>query len=78
MMTFAKAVSAKSHDFDEQGEETTKDYRRLMKTVLAAGFHSWVGIEYGGDRLSEREGIAATLRLLKRVREELAAGSTAS
>ena len=77
MMAFAKAVSAKSHDFDEKGEETTKDYRRLMTIVLGAGFHSWVGIEYEGDRLSERDGIAATLRLLQRVREELATGASA-
>jgi len=67
MMPFAKAVSAKSHDFDARGEETTKDYHRLMKIVVDAGYHSWVGIEYEGDRLSEHEGIAATLRLLCRV-----------
>lgn len=73
MMPFAKAVSAKSHDFDGFGNETTKDYRRLMKTVLDAGFHSWVGIEYEGDRLTEREGIIATLRLLKRLQIEMAA-----
>lgn len=72
MMPYAKAVSAKSHDFDGQGEETTKDYRRLLGIVLKAGFHSWVGIEYEGDRLSEREGIAATLRLLRRMQVELA------
>jgi sugar phosphate isomerase/epimerase len=72
LMPYAKAVSAKSHDFDAQGNETTKDYRRLMKIVTDAGFHSWVGIEYEGDRLSEREGIAATLRLLVRVRDEMA------
>ncbi|MBE3135644.1 MAG: hypothetical protein IMZ55_19420 [Acidobacteria bacterium] len=30
-----------------------------------------MGIEYEGECLSEREGIAATLRLLKRVRNEL-------
>jgi L-ribulose-5-phosphate 3-epimerase len=72
LMRFAKAVSAKSHDFDEKGDETTKDYRRLMRSVLAAGYRSWVGIEYEGERLPEREGIRATLRLLKRVRDELA------
>ncbi|MDX2058545.1 MAG: sugar phosphate isomerase/epimerase family protein, partial [Gemmatimonadales bacterium] len=72
MMPYAKAVSAKSHDFDGQGEETTKDYRRLLGIVLKAGFHSWVGIEYEGNRLSEREGIAATLRLLRRMQVELA------
>ena len=73
LMPFAKAVSAKSHDFDERGEETQKDYRRLMKIVTGAGYHGWVGIEYEGTRLPEREGIAATLRLLERVRKELEA-----
>lgn len=73
MMPLAKAVSAKSHDFDDKGEETTKDYRRLLKTVVDAGFHSWVGIEYEGERLSEREGIAATLRLLKTILGEMSA-----
>lgn len=74
LMPFAKAVSAKSHDFDADGNETAKDYRRLMKIVLDAGYRSWVGIEYEGQRLPEREGIAATLRLLRRVRDELAQG----
>lgn len=72
LMPYAKAVSAKSHDFDEAGNESAKDYRRLMKIVIDAGFNSWVGIEYEGDRLSEREGIAATKQLLENVREELA------
>ncbi len=71
MMPFAKAVSAKSHDFGASGEESTKDYRRFMKIVTDAGYHSWVGIEYEGERLSEREGIAATLRLLKTIQAEM-------
>lgn len=71
MMPFAKAVSAKSHDFDGFGEETTKDYHRLLRTVLDAGFHSWIGIEYEGDRLPERVGIAETLRLLQRLQREM-------
>ncbi|HEX6693907.1 MAG TPA: sugar phosphate isomerase/epimerase family protein [Longimicrobiales bacterium] len=72
LMPYAKAVSAKSHDFDDvTGGETTKDYRRIMKIVTDSGFHSWVGIEYEGSRLPEREGIRRTLALLKRVREEM-------
>ena len=71
LMPFAKAVSAKSHDFDEKGDETTKDYRRLLKIVMAANFHSWIGIEYEGSRLSEMEGIAKTKALLEKVRAEL-------
>ena len=75
LMPYAKAVSAKTHDFDDRGDETTKNYWRLMRSVLDAGYHSWVGIEYEGTRLSEREGIAASLRLLLRVRDELAASA---
>jgi L-ribulose-5-phosphate 3-epimerase len=68
MMPFAKAVSAKSHAFDAQGSETTIDYARMMRIVTDAGYHSWVGIEYEGETLPEREGIRATLRLLEKVR----------
>jgi L-ribulose-5-phosphate 3-epimerase len=71
MMPFAKAVSAKSHDFDEDGNETSTDFRRMVKIVLDAGYHGYIGIEYEGSRLSEPDGIRATKRLLERVREEL-------
>jgi hypothetical protein len=71
MMPFAKAVSAKSHDFDAAGNETGTDYRRMLKIVLAAGYHGHVGIEYEGRTLDEPEGIRATKRLLERVRQEL-------
>lgn len=72
LMPFAKAVSAKSHDFDEAGNETKTDYRKMMKIVLAAGYHGYVGIEYEGGKLSEPEGIIATKKLLEKVRDELA------
>jgi sugar phosphate isomerase/epimerase len=72
LMPFAKAVSAKSFDFDAAGNETTIDYRRMMKIVKDAGFRSYVGIEYEGDRLPETEGVRATKTLLEKVRAELA------
>jgi sugar phosphate isomerase/epimerase len=71
LMPFAKAVSAKAHDFDARGDEVTKDYRRLLRIVYEAGYRGWVGIEYEGDRMSERAGIAATLRLLQRLGSSL-------
>ena len=71
LMPLAKAVSAKSHDFDEQGNEIHTDYKRMMQIVLDAGYHSYVGIEYEGNKLSEAEGIRATKKLLERVRSEL-------
>jgi sugar phosphate isomerase/epimerase len=72
LMPFAKAVSAKSYDFDAEGNETTIDYARMMKIVLDAGYHGYVGIEYEGRRLSEPEGILATKKLLEKVRASVA------
>jgi sugar phosphate isomerase/epimerase len=68
MMPHARGVSAKSHDFDDSGKETTLDYPRLMKIVTDAGYHGFVGIEYGGNRLSEPDGIRATKKLLESLR----------
>jgi sugar phosphate isomerase/epimerase len=68
IMPYAKAVSAKSHEFDKHGNETGTDYFKMMKIVLNAGYHGYVGIEYEGTRHSEMEGIQLTLDLLKKVR----------
>jgi len=73
LMPFAKAVSAKSHDFDDKGNETHTDYRKMMKIVLDAGYHGYVGIEYEGGKISESDGIKATKKLLETVRDELSA-----
>ncbi len=72
LMPFAKAVSAKSHEFDAEGNETKTDYEKMMQIVLDAGYRGFVGIEYEGSGLSEVEGIKATQKLLERVREKLA------
>lgn len=72
LMPYAKAVSAKSHDFDGDGNETHTDYRRMMQIVLDHGYHGYVGIEYEGGTLSEHAGVQATKALLERVRLELA------
>ena len=71
LMPFAKAVSAKSHEFNDQGEEVQTDYHRMMKIVVDAGYHGYVGIEYEGRKHSEPEGIRLTKKLLEKVRTEL-------
>lgn len=71
LMPYAKGVSAKSHNFDENGNEADKDYMRLMKIVKDAGYTGYVGIEYEGNELSEDEGIKATKALLEKVGKEL-------
>ncbi len=72
LMPFAKAVSAKSHEFDDQGNETKSDYLRLLATVKEAGYRGHVGVEYEGSKHSEDEGIQLTKDLLLRVRAQLA------
>ncbi|RIH64689.1 twin-arginine translocation signal domain-containing protein [Mariniphaga sediminis] len=67
LMPYAKGVSAKSNNFDEQGNETRSDYYRLMKIVKDSGYKGWVGIEYEGSELPEKEGVIATKRLLEKV-----------
>jgi sugar phosphate isomerase/epimerase len=71
LMPFAKGVSAKSHNFDEKGQETATDYKKMMKIVLDAGYKGYVGVEYEGNKLGEPEGIKATKALLEKVRGEL-------
>ena len=67
MMPYAKGVSAKSYDFDSQGNETKIDYRKMMEIVTKSGYSSYIGVEYEGDHLSEDDGIKATIKLLNEI-----------
>ena len=71
LMPYAKAVSAKSNDFDSQGNEINTDYYKMMNIVLDAGYNGYVGIEYEGSKLDEMAGIQATKDLLEKVRDSL-------
>jgi len=73
LMPFARGVSAKTHAFDKQGNETETDYLRMLKIVMEAGYRGYLGIEYEGNQLSEEAGIRATKKLLERVRKILSA-----
>lgn len=66
LMPFAKGVSAKTYEFDQQGNCVETDYDKMMKIVKDAGFSGYVGIEYEGDKYSEEEGIKKTKQLLER------------
>jgi len=70
-MDYAKAVSAKSHDFDDKGNETHTDYKKMMQIVLDHGYNGFVGIEYEGKEMDEYAGIHATKKLLMKVRRQL-------
>lgn len=67
LMPFAKGVSAKTYDFDAQGNCIETDYPKMLGIVRKAGFRGIAGIEYEGSNLSEDEGIRATKALLERL-----------
>ena len=60
----AFAVSAKSYDFDNLGNETSIDYLKMLQMVKDSGYRGYIGIEYEGERLSEMEGSLATKNLI--------------
>lgn len=71
MMPFAFGVSAKSHDFDANGDEKHTDYMKMLKIVKDAGYKDYIGIEYEGSGMSEADGILATKKLLLKVGKAL-------
>lgn len=71
LMPYAKAVSAKSNDFDASGNEIRIDYERMLKIVKDAGYKGFIGVEYEGDELGEEAGIIATRDLLLKVAKQI-------
>lgn len=76
LMPYAKGVSAKTHKFDEQGNETEIDYARMFSIIRKSNFKGIVGIEYEGGLmkmagkagyLDNEEGILATKKLIEKV-----------
>jgi len=71
MIPYAKAVSAKSYDFNEKGDETLIDYYKMIQIVKDGGYRGYIGVEYEGNRLSEEEGIIATKKLVLKAIKQL-------
>ena len=67
LLPYAKAVSAKSHEFDDKGNEIHTDFKRMINLVRKAGYRGHIGIEYEGSKHSEHDGILLTKALLERV-----------
>ena len=57
---------------DNQGNETSLDYERMVKIVKKHNFSGYIGVEYGGGEyggipMSDPEGTIATRDLLKKL-----------
>ena len=66
LMPYAKAVSAKSYDFDPFGNETTIDFKKMMDIVDEFNYNGYLGIEYEGNNHSEINGIELTKKLIQK------------
>lgn len=64
LMPYAKAVSAKTNNFDDAGNERDIDYVKMLQIVKDAGYTGFIGVEYEGSELGEEAGIKATRELL--------------
>lgn len=71
LLPYAKGVSAKSYDFDEDGNQPMIDYRRMLQVVKDSGYKGYIGVEYEGDEMGEIEGIEATRQLIMKSAAEL-------
>jgi sugar phosphate isomerase/epimerase len=65
LLPYAKGVSAKSYDFDANGEQPLMDYKRLIGIVKASEYKGYIGIEFEGNTQDEEEGIRKTKALLE-------------
>ena len=71
LMPYAKAVSAKTHDFVGEGNETEIDYVKMLQMVKDHNYTGFIGVEYEGSELSEEAGIIATKELMLKAAHEL-------
>ncbi|MFT5300743.1 MAG: L-ribulose-5-phosphate 3-epimerase [Mariniblastus sp.] len=71
MMPFAKVLCAKAKSFDDQGNESNVDFRRMLKIAKEGGFKGYIGIEFEGHEIEPIEGIQKTKALIEKVVREL-------
>ena len=71
MLPRAFGLSAKSYEFDSNGDETTLNYYKLLSIAKDAGYSGYIGVEYEGEKLSEIDGIIATKKLLEKVASKI-------
>lgn len=76
LLPFAKGISAKSHEFNSMGEETSTDFSRMMDIISSSTYEGYITIEYEGammkmfggkgDYLDPHDGVQATKSLINK------------
>lgn len=65
LMPYAKGVSGKSYAFDENGNETSMDYYKLIQIVKDSGYEGYIDVEFEGPEADPIPGILATKKLIE-------------
>lgn len=60
-----KHIHAKTHEFDEEGDEINIDYNKLMNILKKVNFDGYLSIEYEGGR-DHDEGIIKSKKLIEK------------
>ncbi len=66
LLPYALSVSAKSNDFDSDGNCIETDFSRMVNIIKNSDYRGYISIEYEGSNFSEEEGIRLTKSLLER------------
>jgi sugar phosphate isomerase/epimerase len=64
---YIRAVSAKSSDFTQEGEEVTTNYQKMFDILKKAPDFEFAGVEFFGEALSRNQGAIQTKRLIEKV-----------
>ena len=70
MMPYSESVSAKSWGFDEEGNEKSLSYFRLIRSINDVEYKKIIAIEYEGEKLGPVEGVKATQKLLQKFQSQ--------
>ncbi|MBT8037937.1 MAG: sugar phosphate isomerase/epimerase [Verrucomicrobiae bacterium] len=68
MLPYSESVSAKSWGFDDEGNEKSLSYFRLIRSINDVEYKKIISIEYEGEKTPPVEGVRATQKLLERLR----------
>jgi len=76
LLPFAKGISAKSHEFNSIGEETSTDFSKMMDIIASSSYEGFITIEYEGammkmfggkgNYLDPHDGVQATKSLINK------------
>lgn len=64
---YIRAISAKSEQFNDQGEETTTDYKKMFAILKNAPLFEYAGVEFFGTTISRKQGAIQTRKLIESV-----------